>query len=163
MRGRRPISDRQKAEKGTYRRTQSKQHKSKSAYGYPAMPKDLTTLEKKHWRRVKKDLQPMGVVRKGNEYALTLLVRLLAEMEEAMKEIKKTGRYYWSHSGMRKKNPALVVMKDCNDRIVRLLIEFGLTPVSADRVEVAPENRDENEDPELKILQFVNRKNRKAS
>lgn len=101
----------------------------------PNLPKEAAIL----WRELVKLLDNMGVLANSDRRALEMLCRAYATYLKANDEIESRGLLLESLNAqtglsMMKRNPAVDIANAAHANMVRLLIEFGLTPAARGKV-----------------------------
>lgn len=81
-----------------------------------------------------------GVVNKSWLVSLDLIANQLVVYFNAMDDIEKNGMYHNDERGRTARNPMFLVMTQANDRIVKLLQNFGLTPMSKSKMKSIDSN-----------------------
>lgn len=104
----------------------------------PEPPADLHPEVKAQWDRAGALLLPTGVLTTLDGYALLILVRAAADYLNLFgkappgSDVLATdeGKLYW--------NPFAAARDKAEARLLRMLAEFGLTPVSREKIRGAP-------------------------
>lgn len=111
------------------------------AKGLPDPPDWLNLLEREAWATLAEALQPMGVVTLSDGPALTALAVAWAEWRQARAVLDLEEPYYQHQDDggtmYIRKHPATAVAADAWRRVSSMLSEFGLTPASRSRLQVA--------------------------
>lgn len=108
-------------------------------HGKPVAPPNLPQQAQILWRELVKLLDSMGVLANSDRRALEMLCRAYALYLQAQDEITKHGLLVQSFNAqtgleMWKRNPAVDIANAAHTNMVRLLIEFGLTPAARGKV-----------------------------
>jgi len=101
----------------------------------PSAPGHLSKVGKKEWRRVTKELHPIGLITKIDITALAAYCSAYATWVECQEKIQKTGLLIKAPSGYPIINPLLSISNKAVIQMKSFLIEFGMTPSSRSRVE----------------------------
>lgn len=110
-------------------------------------PASLNKYGKEYWRRITPLLQESGVLTVADLDAVYLLADAWGEYKQATYDIyhdEKTGRkrtmalYRKSREYNRRKMPEVIDRREAYELYLKLIREFGLTPVSRNRIDLAP-------------------------
>lgn len=145
MPGRKPVPTVLNLVRGNPGKRPPKRGEPKPAVG-AAMPKWLTPTAAKHWPLVAKQLKECGILTKIDAPALALYCDALARWKEATDRIEATGGPVTiSPNGFLIQSPYVSIANKAWDQMLRILVEFGMSPSSRTKVtrtEIA-DNRDE--------------------
>lgn len=112
----------------------------------PVAPANLPQEAHILWRELVKLLDDMGVLTNADRRALEMLCRAYADYLAAREDIEKWGRVWETvtREGSTKlqRNPAIAIANEAHAQVVRLLIEFGLTPAARAKVGKTPDKSD---------------------
>lgn len=100
----------------------------------PPVPTDLSDEALAEWHRITDHLDALGVLTESDGYALSIYCDAFARKIEARAELAERGLVVESLMGAVKANPAFAIIKACDAIMIRVLSEFGLTPVARSRV-----------------------------
>lgn len=108
-------------------------------HGKPVAPPNLPQEAAILWRELVKLLDSMGVLANSDRRALEMLCRAYADYLRAQGEIDKHGllvEHFNDRTGLvtLKRNPGVDIANAAHANMVRLLIEFGLTPAARGKV-----------------------------
>lgn len=108
-------------------------------HGKPVAPPNLPQQAQILWRELVKLLDSMGVLANSDRRALEMLCRAYAEYLDAQAAIEQYGMVVESLDArtnlmILKRNPAIAISNAAHANMVRLLIEFGLTPAARGKV-----------------------------
>ena len=162
MRGRKPIPSALILLKGgskhTHRPPRSGEPKPPSII--PKCPKHLDKEAKKEWRRMAKELEPLGILTKLDKAVFAVYCEAFSIWAKATKEIQEKGMIF-STPGKTKTykdgsvektgggfpimNPYFPIANKAKEQMMKALIEMGMTPSSRTRVKVV-ERQPEEED-----------------
>jgi P27 family predicted phage terminase small subunit len=134
--GRRPKPTALKELSGNPGKRALNKREPKLAPALPAAPAHLTPEERKTYRRLGKLQVEMGVMTAADGTALALLAVPLARFWEAKTHVDKLGSVVKTANGNLIQNPYLPVMNKAWEQVVKLLVEFGMTPSSRSRIQV---------------------------
>ena len=130
-RGHRPINE--------------KEPKPKVAAAPP--PQRLTPEEQRIWRKLAKELAPIGILTRIDLASFEKLCILEGDYRSLRRRVKKYGIIIGKGTGSRR-SPDWLAMMRVHEQIMKIYIEFGMTPSSRTRLEVDPGIGDD-EWPEL--------------
>ena len=106
--------------------------------GYPRMPAGLDPDCTVEWRRLREELEPMGVVTRCDGSALERIVWLRVRCREQRKEAEKyaaTG-YMYKCGASWQAIPVVATLNKWHEALAKLEQQFGLTPASRSNVVV---------------------------
>lgn len=98
------------------------------------MPEWLSPQAAKHWPTVSKQLDTAGVLTQMDVAALALYCEAFARWKHANDQVVKCGPVIKAPSGFPVQSPFLAIANKAHEQMVKLLIEFGMTPSSRARV-----------------------------
>lgn len=136
--------------KGTGRPSRSNAKAPQVPKGIPDMPDQVRACDvaAKFWERVTKHLHSMKVITFQDEIALEQLCMMYAEMNELQKKIEEAGgertyKSYTKNGTSIKTRPEVQQIQETRRQFNAMLQQFGLTPVTRDKVNAAvPEQGD---------------------
>ena len=102
-------------------------------------PKHLKGEERRWWRYYGELLTPLRVITETDLVAMEALARTTTERIAQEEQLRKSGPLYKSKSGYIQVSPLFSVVSTLRERELKLLREFGMTPSSRTRVQVARE------------------------
>lgn len=102
--------------------------------GRPKCPKSLPHALRAKWREMTEMLDEAGILGVTDADALELYCVLHARWQEAEAKVREQGGVVVTPSGFTRPNPWLRIATDTLKDVKALLLEFGLTPVSRQRV-----------------------------
>jgi len=123
--------------------------------GIPRAPSHLDKIAQKEWRRMAKELHPIGLLTKVDLTALAAYCATYSMWITAQENIQKHGVLIKAQSGFPMQSPYLQIANKAMIEMRKWLIEFGMTPSSRSRVTV--EKGTEKRDP-LKEFQEKGKK-----
>lgn len=103
----------------------------------PPCPRHLTGEARREWRRMGGELARMGVVTAVDRAALAAYCVAWARWVDAEGQVAKLGTIVKTANGNLIQNPYLAVANRALEQMTRLATEFGMTPSSRSRVQVA--------------------------
>ena len=114
--------------------------------GVPDIPPWLTVEERRYWPEIAQFLLSRGLLTQLDGISLGLLCEVLTDMisaravvEKASRNKKNGGRFCCRTAiGNVIQHPAVGVMNKAHDRLVKLLVQFGMTPAARSSMK-APE------------------------
>lgn len=104
----------------------------------PECPDHLDEIAKKEWVRVSKLLLGMKVLTEADYIALGNLCQAYSTMIQAQTQMNKTGMLFKTKSGYVQQSPLFTIISTQHTIVNKLLAEFGLTPSSRSRLQIAP-------------------------
>ena len=118
----------------------------------------LTKEEKKVWNKWYPVLQKNGMLKETDDVAFGLLCKTFQRVKELSESFSTTDDFvmeYVSDVGslVKKVDPRYTILEKAEQNLLRLLTEFGLTPVARNKVKSAVR---ENEDPFDKLMKLGN-------
>jgi P27 family predicted phage terminase small subunit len=102
-------------------------------------PAFLTKDARKHWPQIAKLLQDAKVLTVMDTTALGVFCECFARYIEARDLVDARGMAYTTVTGQLKLRPEWDAMLNMQDRLTKLLMEFGMTPASRAGVHAAPD------------------------
>jgi P27 family predicted phage terminase small subunit len=151
-RGRKPTPTALKLLKGTRRdRLPSSEPRPRPAR--PKCPGHLDHTARAEWRRLLPILERMRVLTEADGAALAIYCAAFSRCRLAEREIGNYGLLVLQENGILKRNPAEVIVAECEATMARVLVEFGLTPSARTRVKVA-----EADGPRDALTEFLQRR-----
>jgi P27 family predicted phage terminase small subunit len=137
-RGAKPVPTNTKALRGTVRADRGNAHEPEPKSDVPACPSDLSAEAKREWRRVTKELAPLGLLTRIDRAALAAYCQAWATWIEAQAALRQYGVIIKSPSGYPMQSPCLVVANKAFEQMRLMLAEFGMSPRSRTRVHATP-------------------------
>lgn len=108
----------------------------------PSVPEYLDDAARAEWNRICKVLEQMGLLSTADRTALAAYCVCYSRWVEAERNVKKSGTIVKSpDKGFPMKSPFLSIAESAMQQMIRLSVEFGLTPSSRSRIRVAPGSR----------------------
>lgn len=109
----------------------------------PKSPVDWLTVEEKEvWAKWYEYLQRNDILKETDEVAFGLLCKIFTRVQKLAEALPGTEHFVIDHesdagSVVKKRNPMYDVLSDSENKLLRLLTEFGMTPVSRAKVKSA--------------------------
>ena len=146
--GKRPLPTKMKELRGgrkTYHKAPPKNEaKPKTTERLPRAPAYLNKVAQAEWRRVVKELHPLGLLTKIDTVSLSAYCVCFAGWVDATAQVQKHGVLIKSPNNVPMQSPYLSIANRAMVEMRKWLVEFGMTPSSRTRV-TATES--EKEDP----------------
>ncbi|MCP4568404.1 MAG: phage terminase small subunit P27 family [FCB group bacterium] len=102
----------------------------------PLAPRHLTKEGQKEWRRISKELHPIGLLTKLDLTALAAYCSTYAIWLDAQAQLQRHGMLIKAQSGFPMQSPYLSIATKAMAEMRKWLVEFGATPSSRTRVAV---------------------------
>ncbi len=102
----------------------------------PACPAHLQGEGRKEWARMGRKLREHGLITDLDGGALALYCQAWARWIEAERQLMKYGTVVKSPSGYPMQSPYLAIANKAMDQMLRVLVEFGMSPSARSRVTV---------------------------
>jgi len=100
-------------------------------------PEWLSPDALEHWPTIARQLDEVGVLTKMDQVALGLYCEAFAGWKNANDRVVKHGAIVKSPNNYPIQSPFLAIANKAHEQMVKLLIEFGMTPAARTKVEVA--------------------------
>ncbi len=144
-RGPTPTPTSIKLDRGSWRGVAESKKCVNAKSGRPRCPSWLDPKAKQAWKVLIPELEKLGVLSTCDGHALSLLCESFAEWKNAKLQVAKRGEVFpiTNPDGSLKylqQNPYVSIAKNAHADLLRLLREFGLTPASRTRIEIATQN-----------------------
>lgn len=101
-------------------------------------PDWLTGDAADQWDKVSAQLSDAGILTNVDEAALALYCETFVRWRHAIDQVTKYGPVVKAPSGFPVQSPYLAIANRCHDQMLKLLVEFGMTPSSRSRVHAEP-------------------------
>jgi P27 family predicted phage terminase small subunit len=108
------------------------------------MPRYLSPVAAEHWPLVAQQLDDAGVLTQMDTAALALYCEAFANWHLATVQVHKHGPVIKGKNGDPIQSPFLHVANKAWEQMLRILVEFGMTPSSRSRVQVVKSPKDED-------------------
>ena len=112
----------------------------------PAMELEGYALE--YWNKLYEILKLQGVLKSSDIMELTMLAYYCGKFKELTDQLKGQDISCYSDKGNAYQNPLWGALNTCQDRIQKMLIQFGMTPVARTGI---MEEAEHNENPFLAV------------
>lgn len=106
----------------------------------PSAPAYLDGQAKIEWKRITKQLKPLGMLSELDRAALAGYCQAVSEQRHALREMAKHGRYCTNARGDWVRAPWVLTYEKASDAIRKFAAEFGMTPAARTRVAVGLPN-----------------------
>jgi P27 family predicted phage terminase small subunit len=105
--------------------------------GVPKCPRQfLSPLARKEWKRIAKELAPLGLLTNVDRSAMAIYCAAWARWTEAHENIVKFGEVIKTHNGNPIQNPYRAIANRAEETILKVAAEFGMTPSARSRISV---------------------------
>jgi len=105
----------------------------------PPCPAHLQGEARKEWFRIGHQLVSYGLMTEVDKAALAAYCQAWARWVEAEEQVGKFGTVIKSPNGFPVQSPYLPIANRAMEQMMRLLVEFGMSPSSRSRVTVQPQ------------------------
>jgi P27 family predicted phage terminase small subunit len=105
------------------------------------MPEGMSDDAQRCWKQVHRILTDAQVLTTMDTPALALYCEAWARYRKAQTELKKRGMVIKTMTGPRK-NPWLEVLDKAHDQLLKIQLEYGMTPAARTRVRTAPKGKE---------------------
>lgn len=119
----------------------------------PKCPRHLDKEARKEWRRMAKELGPLGLLTGLDKAVFASYCQAWSTWVAATLKVQEVGMVVKASTGTPMMNPYLPIVNKANEQMMKALVEIGMSPSSRSRVKVP------NEKPKSKIESFMGRKN----
>ena len=144
-RGRKPKPTAMKILAGNPGKRPLPQNEPTPIKGIPKAPTHLDRTAKLEWNRITKQLDQMGVLSIADRSALAQYCVYWSRWIDAETHLKKEGLTVMSPNNYPQQSPWLQISNKSMEGMLKILVEFGLTPSSRSKVtkiaEVKPESK----------------------
>lgn len=147
MKGRKPtpskIVDIRGGTRYTHEKPRDKEPQPPSAI--PQCPRHLDKEARAEWRRMAKELEPLGVLTKLDKAVFAMYCEAFSTWAQATKKIQEMGMVRITKNGYAEQNPYFPIVNKAKEQMMKCLVEMGMTPSSRSRVKVGePPQEEEN-------------------
>lgn len=101
-------------------------------------PTRLKNKARLEWTRIAPVLSAAGLLTKADRNALALYCDQYAIYVDAMEKVNKVGSVIKGPNGIPVQSPFFRVANKATTNMAKMLVEFGMTPSSRSRVQIAP-------------------------
>ncbi len=144
MAGRRPKPTKLKLLQGTQRSDRINRREPDPKSEIPSCPKHIQGESRREWKRITKELGALGLLTRVDRAAIAAYCDAYGRWTEAASKLSEKGLLVKAPSGYPILNPYLSIINSALDQMRKFLTEFGMTPSSRTRINVAKKNEDED-------------------
>lgn len=142
MAGRKPKATDTLRAQGTYRKDRHKDRIDPNKALSPSPVDWLTDEEKEVWAQWHEYLQRNDILKETDEVAFGMLCKIFVRVQKLSKTLPGPTKFVINHksdsgASVKKRNPLYDILSDSENKLLKLLTEFGMTPVSRARVKSA--------------------------
>lgn len=137
--GAKGLPKRLKLLKGTYQSCRDNKNAPQPRKGSLKAPAYLPPLAAEEYERKAELLDRLGVFTEADDVALAAYAEAYARWRDALDKYHRTGPLLRNDKGAPVRNPLAYSLNNSIDQMYRFLTEFGLTPISRQRVSVDKE------------------------
>jgi len=121
---------------GTFQKCRRSAKEPEYKISIPDCPDWLGENAKKEWLRIIAELKKSGIIAKIYQVPLALYCQAYDDYLVALARIrlKKIGLFYISDKGNRIQSPEVNMMHKAREALIKIAVEFGLTPSAKTRV-----------------------------
>lgn len=138
MDGRKPKTAEELKRKGTFRKDRHATRVVSPIEGDVPPPPNFDEEHAKLWNAFVADMKPLGLPQKPHLNALELMCKLYVNARKLEAEVTANGWTFKSENGMIKANPAVSMLKQTRDQIMRLHDTFGFNPRASMTMKMQP-------------------------
>ncbi len=117
--------------------------------GCAAPPEMLKAEALKEWKRISPLLATLGLLKSIDREALGCYCQAVAEARWAVRRLAKDGRIVKAGNGTLIPHPAVQILRQAMDRVVKFSVEFGMTPAARAGIDITPGGGEDDEDDEF--------------
>lgn len=129
---------------GTLQKCRTPKDEPVAEISCPICPDHITGPAKSEWDRITSSLLEMGVMSKHDGPALEIYCTSYAEMLKARAGVEKIGMLIKTPNGYPVKNPLITIANEAENKCLKILVEFGLTPASRSKVSANKDKKPAN-------------------
>ena len=133
MAGRKPRPTKLKLMLGEPNKDRINDKEPEPTAGRPQMPDNLDGLAEAAWVSLVDSLEDMGLLTVADSHLLELYAHTYSGYREAVSKQKEYGQVLLQ-DGTAKRNPFMFEVHSHRNELLKILIEFGLTPSSRSRI-----------------------------
>ena len=145
MAGRRPKPTALKQLQGTLRKDRTNANEPKPEALGKGVPKHLSKEARVYWRESFKLLTRVGILTETDADSLGLYCETKARWIHAKQKLAKDGLVIIAQSGFPVQNPYLQILNKAHDQMLKILLEFGMTPAARTKVNATSKDEDESD------------------
>ncbi len=143
MKGRKPRPTQIKILEGEKNKNRINRREPKPHPGRPTCPDHHSPAAKSEWKRIVPQREEMGRLSKNDRTELALYCQAYARWKKAEDVLNEKGELYKTQSGNVITSPMLWVANKAMEQCHKFLVEFGMTPASRGRINVAGPGEDD--------------------
>lgn len=140
IRGRKPKPTNLRAIDGNAGKRPLPKNEPKPKLACPDPPGDLNEIAKIQWREWAELLHRTRILTEADLMALKLACEAYGRWFEATEHIKANGMLIPTPNGFVAQSPMVQIANKAHEQIVKLLVEFGMTPSSRTRVQTVEDS-----------------------
>jgi len=119
---------------GTFQKCRRSAKEPEYKVSVPDCPDWLGDIAKLEWERMTAELKESGIIAKIYQVPLALYCQAYEDYLTALENVRDEGISYRSDKGNQIQNPEVNVMHKAREVLMKIAVEFGLTPSSKTRV-----------------------------
>lgn len=135
--GTRPKPTKVKLLEGNRGRRKIGEGEPEPAPGRPTCPPHLSASAKAEWKRIVPELEKMGLLTKVDRSALAAYCNAYGEWKDTCELLKGKSPIIKTEAGNIIQNPLVGIAHKASELMYKFLVEFGMTPSSRTRINVA--------------------------
>lgn len=139
MAGRRPLPSAIKILRGTAQPCRMNKQEPRPGPLPDAPPKHLSAEAKKHWKESFKLLTKARILTETDGDSLSLFCEVKARWIFAKKMLEEEGMVIVASSGFPIQSPWLQICNKAHEQMLKISIEFGMTPAARTKVNASPD------------------------
>ncbi len=144
MRGRKPTPTAKKELEGNPGKRALNKKEPKPEIVIPSCPNHLTGVARQEWNRVTKELAKLRLIANIDRAALAAYCTAYKDYVRAENKLKTQGEVIITDKGGAYQNPWVGIKNSAIEKMIKIGVEFGLTPSSRVRLQVEkPTEEDE--------------------
>jgi len=144
MRGRKPTPATLKLLRGNPGHRPPRSGEPKPPSNIPKCPKHLDKEAKQEWRRMAKELEPLGILTNLDKAVFAIYCQAFSTWAQATRKISEMGMVRITPNGFTEQNPYFPIANKAKEQMIRALVEMGMTPSSRSRVKASEPPKEEN-------------------
>ena len=145
MAGRRPKPTEIKLLQGTQRSDRINRQEPDLKSEIPSCPTHIQGESRQEWKRITKELGAIGILTRVDRAAIAAYCDAYGRWTKALMKLNEEGLLVKAPSGYPILNPCLSIINSALDQMRKFLTEFGMTPSSRTRINVAKKNEDKDD------------------
>jgi len=145
MKGRKPKPTKLRLIQGNPGKRPINKREAKPPVGMPPCPEHLNEMAKKKWKEKSQELFALGILTKIDGDLLAGYCQAYSRWQDAEERLKDMGPTI-VNAGRVQPNPLIRISKDALATMLRLGVEYGITPSSRSRIQTTPLNPHEEKE-----------------